>query len=91
MTRSTVNLVIGGLVLLAVLTVVGGIYLTANDKSLPGEIIAIGSAAAGAVAGILSRTGHVQDETGSATVTDVCLVLIAATFILWALGYVPLR
>lgn len=66
MNKSTVNLVIGGLILLAVLVVGGGIFLTANDKSLPGELIAIGSAAAGAVAGILSRTGHgdVQEVVG---------------------------
>lgn len=66
MNRNTVNLVIGGLILLAVLVVGGGIFLTANDKSLPGELIAIGSAAAGAVAGILSRTGHndVQEVVG---------------------------
>jgi hypothetical protein len=54
----TVRLVIGALALLAFTVVVGGIYLTAIDKSLPGELIAIGSAAAGAVAGILSKTGH---------------------------------
>ena len=41
--------------LLAMATVVGGIYLTAQDKSLPGELIAIGSLAAGAIAAILSR------------------------------------
>lgn len=55
--QSTVRLVIGALALLAFATVVGGIYLTAADKSLPGEIIAIGSAAAGAIGGILARTG----------------------------------
>ena len=31
--------------------------LTLNDKDLSGELIAIGSAAAGAIAGILSKTG----------------------------------
>lgn len=55
--QSTVRLVIAALALLAFATVTGGIYLTAIDKSLPGELIAIGSAAAGAVGGILSRTG----------------------------------
>jgi hypothetical protein len=54
----TVRLVIGALALLVFAVVIGGIYLTAIDKSLPGELIAIGSAAAGAVAGILSKTGH---------------------------------
>ena len=54
---STVRLVIAALALLAFTVVAGGIYLTANDKNLPGELIAIGSAAAGAIAGILSKTG----------------------------------
>lgn len=54
---STVRIVIAALALLAFTVVAGGIYLTAIDKSLPGELIAIGSAAAGAVAGILSKTG----------------------------------
>lgn len=56
--NTTVRIVIGTLALLAFTVVVGGVYLTANDKALPGELIAIGSAAAGAVAGILSKTGH---------------------------------
>lgn len=54
--QSTVRMVIGALALLAFAVVVGGIYLTAIGKDLPGELIAIGSAAAGAVGGILSRT-----------------------------------
>ena len=59
MNRPTVVLVvIIALALLAFAVVIGGIYLTAIDKSLPGELIAIGSAAAGAVAGILSKTGQ---------------------------------
>ena len=58
MNRSTtVTLVILVLGVLAMAVVVGGIYLTAIDKSLPGELIAIGSAAAGAVGGILAKTG----------------------------------
>lgn len=59
--NTTVRLVIATLALLAFAVVVGGIYLTAIDKSLPGELIAIGSAAAGAVAGILSKTGHTSE------------------------------
>lgn len=58
----TVRMVIGALALLAFTVVVGGIYLTAIDKALPGELIAIGSAAAGAVAGILSKTGHTEPQ-----------------------------
>ena len=54
---STVRTVIAVLGLLALSVVVGGIALAWVDKSLPGELIAIGSAAAGAVAGILSKTG----------------------------------
>lgn len=60
---TTVRIVIVSLALLAFTVVVGGIYLTASDKSLPGELIAIGSAAAGAVAGILSRTGEPVQTT----------------------------
>lgn len=58
--RTTVRLVIAALACLALAVVVGGIYLTAIDKSLPGELIAIGSAAAGAIGGILSRTDSDQ-------------------------------
>lgn len=58
MTRPTVVLIVVVVLgLLAFAVVVGGIYLTAIDKSLPGELIAIGSAAAGAVGGILAKTG----------------------------------
>lgn len=55
----TVRIVIGVLGLLALLVVAGGIVLALNDKSLPGELIAIGSAAAGTVGGILAKS-----ETG---------------------------
>lgn len=56
MTDRLVTLVVlVSLACLAVGTLIGGIYLTAIDKSLPGELIAIGSSAAGAIAGILSR------------------------------------
>lgn len=55
--QSTVRLVIGALALLALSVVIGGIALAFADRSLPGELIAIGSAAAGAIGGILSRTG----------------------------------
>jgi hypothetical protein len=51
----TERLVIAALALLALATVVGGIVLAWNDRGLPGEIIAIGSAAAGAIGGILAR------------------------------------
>jgi hypothetical protein len=54
---STVRIVIAALAVLAFTVVAGGIYLTAIDKSLPGELIAIGLAAPPPVAGILSKTG----------------------------------
>lgn len=60
-TQGTVRMVIGVLGLLALSVVVGGIVLAMSDKSLPGELIAIGSAAAGAVGGILSKTGDPQE------------------------------
>ncbi len=55
--QSTVRTVILALAFLAAAVVVGGIYLTAIGRDLPGELIAIGSAAAGAIGGILSKTG----------------------------------
>lgn len=55
--QSTVRVVIAVLGALALSTVIGGIALAFSDRTLPGEIIAMGSAAAGAVGGILSRTG----------------------------------
>lgn len=56
MHRPPLTLVIAALTIIAVLVVAGGIYLVANDRSLPGELIAIGSAAAGAIASILSKS-----------------------------------
>lgn len=93
--NTTVRLVIATLALLAFAVVVGGIYLTAIDKALPGELIAIGSAAAGAVAGILSKTGHndtpqpvVGPGGGPVVVTDEgghgeLLLIAAAAVTLW--------
>lgn len=51
----TVRIVIASLTVLALAVVIGGIALTFQDKSLPGELIAIGSAAAGSVGAILAR------------------------------------
>jgi hypothetical protein len=59
--QSTVRLVIAVLGLLALSVVIGGIILALDDKTLPGELIAIGSAAAGAVGGILSKTGDTSE------------------------------
>lgn len=60
--QSTVRIVIAVLGSLALAVVIGGIVLALNDKSLPGELIAIGSAAAGAVGGILSKTSTGPQE-----------------------------
>ena len=46
----TIYMVISVLGMLALSVVIGGIVLTLNDKDLSGELIAIGSAAAGAIA-----------------------------------------
>lgn len=59
--QGTVRLVIAVLGLLALSVVIGGIVLALDDKGLPGELIAIGSAAAGAVGGILSKTGDTSE------------------------------
>lgn len=98
----TVRLVIGTLALLAFAVVVGGIYLTAIDRSLPGELIAIGSAAAGAVGGILSKTGHnepqevvgprggpvpvVEGEGGYTDLGLVILTVVATLLVLFIFG-----
>lgn len=55
--RLIVLVVLIALAVLSVGTLLGGIVLALNDKSLPGELIAIGSSSAGAIAGILGRTG----------------------------------
>jgi NADPH-dependent curcumin reductase CurA len=55
--QSTVRLVIGVLGLLAFTVVAGGIVLALSDRSIPEALIAMGSAAAGAVGSILARTG----------------------------------
>lgn len=53
-------LVILGAVSLAV--VVGGLVLAMNDKSLPGELIAIGAGGVGAIAGLLAPAGRSEVE-----------------------------
>lgn len=59
----TERLAVTFLGLLAFCTVAGGIVLAWNDKSLPGEIIAIGSAAAGVIGGMFSNLGRGSDPT----------------------------
>lgn len=54
----TMRLAIAVLGLIAVATVVGGLVLANNDKTLPGELIAIGAGAAGAVAGLITRPAN---------------------------------
>lgn len=61
--QATVRLVIAVLAALALAVVIGGIVLALDDKSLPGELIAIGAAAAGTVGGILSKTGVTTPQT----------------------------
>lgn len=66
--RFTERLAIAFLGLLAFSAVAGGIVLAWSDKSLPGEIIAIGSAAAGVLGGMFSNVGKTG---GPAPVTVV--------------------
>jgi len=49
------NLVAGALAVITLAVVIGGIVLALRDKTLPGELIAIGSATAGALASSLTR------------------------------------
>lgn len=103
--QSTVRLVIGSLALLALSVVVGGIALAFADRSLPGELIAIGSAAAGAVGGILSRTGPtgptpvevvnpradpVNVSEAGQSIVVVLLTVIAVILVLAVLGTIEL-
>ena len=95
--QSTIRLVIGTLAVLALAVVGGGIYLTAIDRALPGELIAIGAAAAGGVAGILSRTTSdpqpvtgpmggpvtVRDEGGAIDLMTILIVLAIIAIALW--------
>lgn len=47
-----IALIILGLIALAV--VVGGLFLTGDDKTLPDALLALGAAAVGAIAGIIT-------------------------------------
>lgn len=48
------RIVVGALALVALATVVGGIVLAGAGRELPGAVIALGSAAIGALAGLLA-------------------------------------
>jgi hypothetical protein len=48
------RIVVGALALVALSTVAGGIVLAAMAQELPGAVIALGSAAIGALAGLLA-------------------------------------
>ena len=57
MTDRTVTLsIVLVLGVVAVATVIGGLVLAMNDKSLPEAVIAIGSGAVGAIGGLLARS-----------------------------------
>lgn len=49
-----VTIALIALALVALTVVIGGVALALNDKALPGELIAIGSGAAGAIAGVVA-------------------------------------
>lgn len=55
--KSTINLVILFLGLIALTVVVGGFVLAVQDRTIPTELIGLGATALGAVAGILAKTG----------------------------------
>ena len=54
--RATVRLVVAFLGIVALATVVGGVFLAAVSKQVPEALVAIGSSALGAVAALLART-----------------------------------
>lgn len=59
--QKTVRLVILTLGVVALAAMVGGIVLAMDNKSLPGELIALGSVAVGGIASILAKTGSPQE------------------------------
>lgn len=68
--QTTTTLVIGVLGLVAVIAMIGGIVLTLDDKTLPESIIAMGSLAVGAIAGILAKSGDTDDVRITNTPAD---------------------
>lgn len=54
--RWTVRMVVVVLGLVALATVLGGIWLTSVDREVPDALVAIGGGAAGAIAALLART-----------------------------------
>lgn len=70
MKNHTTTLVIGVLGLVAVIAMIGGIVLTMDDKTLPESIIAMGSLAVGAIAGILAKSGETDSVHISNTDAD---------------------
>lgn len=55
--RSTINLVVGILGLVALVLVSGAIFLTFQEKSVPGELWTLAGGAVGAFSSLLARTG----------------------------------
>lgn len=48
------RLLVGGLVAAVLVTLLGGIVLAGMDRSLPGELIALGAVCAGGLVGLLA-------------------------------------
>lgn len=61
--RFTVRLIATGLLLIAVLVVCGGFWLTDHEHTIPDALIAIGSGALGGVSTLLASTStrHADD------------------------------
>lgn len=103
--QNTVRLVIGILGAVAVAVIIGSFVLAADDRAIPGELVAMGSLAVGAVAGILSKTATNDpqpvevvnrndepvpvNEAGNTDIVTICVVIIAVVAVLFALGVVP--
>lgn len=69
MTRwSVLRIATAGLILLGLTVVVGAVYLIGIGQEIPDGIIALGSAAVGAVATLMT-TSQFPDNTGSGKVT----------------------
>lgn len=69
--RSTINLVVGILGLVALVLVAGAIFLTFQEKSVPGELWTLAGGAVGAFSSLLARTGPSGGEPQPVEVVNV--------------------
>lgn len=100
--KSTVNLVIVILGIIATILVAGAIFLTFQEKAVPGELWTLAGGAVGAFSSMLARTssgGDAQEvqvvnspaepvpvDAGQVTIGGIVVAILIAVLILWLLG-----